>query len=121
MYLKDSLACISNSKYSDKIDDLGLRLYFITRLKVFRDTVNNESVRFLDGLDSEEVYKNLSMYALQYASESLDDGDIGTANRILLFAEMAYEDIVSTEFYSELKKSIESRKVTEIFDQNLAI
>jgi len=103
IYIKNNLACICRSKYPDKIIDLASRLYMITRFKVYRDTVGNESTAFLDGLDSEEIYKNLSMLALQYASESLADGEIGTAKKILLFAEMVFEDIINTEFYSALK------------------
>ncbi len=121
MHLKENLACVSNRKYSDKIDDLALRLYFITRLKVFRETVNNEGTAFLDGLYSEEISINLSKYALRYASEALADGDTGTANKILLFAEMIFEDIIHTEYYSELKKNIESRRADKTPDQHQRI
>lgn len=103
MYRKDRMACICKTKYPDKVVDLVSRLYLITRLKVFRDTINDESVAFLKGLDSEDVARNLSRLALDYASESLAEGDAGTAERILLFAEMVYQDIVRTEIYSGLK------------------
>ncbi|HHO74926.1 MAG TPA: glycosyltransferase [Deltaproteobacteria bacterium] len=103
IYMRTSQACICKTKYPDKIVDLVSRFYLITRLKVFRDTLNDESVAFLKGLDSEDIYRNLSGLALEYASESLADGETGTARRILLFAEMVFKDIVHSDFYSELK------------------
>lgn len=103
IYTRTPLACICKTEYPDKVIDLVSRLYLITRLKVFRDTVNDESVAFLKGLDSEDVSRNLSGLALDYASESLAEGDAGTAERILLFAEMVYQEIVRTESYSGLK------------------
>lgn len=103
IYSRDPLACICRSNYPDKIVDLASRLYLITRLKVFRDTIDDESVAYLKGFDSEDLYRNLSMLALEYASESLAEGDLGTARKILLFAEMVLKDIVHSDFYSKLK------------------
>lgn len=126
IYIKNNLACISKTKYVDKIDDLAFRLYFITRLKIYRDTFCNEGTDHLEALNSkEEIYKNLSQLALQYAYESVLENDIPTANNALLFSEMAYEKILFSEFYLTIKNAltngihIDSLKKNEILKKSV--
>ena len=110
IYLQDILACTKTFNCQNKIYDLILRLYTVTRLDLIRGTVFSDiSLSYLDSHDvAGKINNNLSLLALKYASEAVDDGDMSLAERILLFAEMVDEEVTGTENYCMVKKSIAS-------------
>jgi glycosyltransferase involved in cell wall biosynthesis len=115
IYLKRSLACVSASDYDDKLQDLVIRMYLLKKLEmttcIMQSNINYE---YLAELSSNRgIYRKLSRLALQYASDSVREGELKTANDILLFAEMVDEEIIGTPFYAMLKKSIASERLVE--------
>lgn len=108
LYLKEKLATVVKTKYEDPIDDLMYRLYFLTRLKISRENIKTEDTEFLEPLNSNsKINESLAMLALDYASETILDKDFSLTNKILLFAEMVNEDIITNELYLSIKNEIE--------------
>lgn len=104
IYLKDALACTYKRKYDDKLYDLVLRYSLIVKFKIYRNSFPGDSNSYLDGmLLNKDIYKNLSHLALEYATDSLENNEVISASKLLLFAEMVNEDIIYDQQFLELK------------------
>ena len=85
-----------------------LKLSLVTRFKLHRGTTENLSFEVLDELDTQiETNKKLSLLALKYACDDLSVNYVVSARKILLFADMIYPEIVNSNLYLELDKSID--------------
>ena len=109
LYEKEVLATTCKIKYDDPLEDLLFRYYFIIRLVIYRGTINNESTAYLEPLITEnEIYEKLSLFALQYALEAIDESKFEVAEKILLFAEMLDENIIKNSSFIELSTVIKN-------------
>jgi glycosyltransferase involved in cell wall biosynthesis len=117
VYIKETLACTSVTKYDDKLDDLVLRLYLVKRLEIIRGMAYPDESHGCSN-PQETIDENLSFLALQYASDALVDEDIKTAGKILLFAEMVNPDIIHSDLYTIIARSIKHGKLIEPVDSH---
>lgn len=107
IYLKDALACINKPQYDDKLYDLILRYSLIIKFKIYRNSFPSDKNNYLDEmLLNEDIYKNLSYLSLEYTEELIQNNDLITANKLLLFAEIVYEDINKDDYFLSLKNSL---------------
>jgi glycosyltransferase involved in cell wall biosynthesis len=111
IYLKDALACIHKRKYDDKLYDLVLRYSLIVKFKIYRNSFPSDSNSYLDEmLLNKDIYKNLSQLALEYATDAQSNNEVISASKLLLFAELVYEDVVQEHLFLELKDSLSESK-----------
>jgi len=107
IYVKDALVCTCERDYKDKLYDLVLRFSLIVKFKIYRNSFPGDSNGYLDEmLLNVDIYKNLSQLAIEYAADAFDKNDLSSANKILLFAEIVYEDIVLHPHFIALKDAL---------------
>ena len=110
IYLKDSLSCISETKYDDKLNDIVLRLSLATKFKIYRNSYPGSDNNYLDDvLSNKDIYRNLASLSLNYALNMVEIDDNTTASKMLLLAEVIFEDIVNDKFYETLNGIISSK------------
>lgn len=110
LYLKEPLATVRVSPPKCRVYQLMLRSYLVNRLDLVRGTVySSVKMNYLDRLDvSGKINENLAMYALRHAREALAAGDTETAEKILLYAEMVYDEITKSRYYDNLVSFLRS-------------